>query len=177
MNSNTSKAHALRDAIEEILLAATQPVTSVEIAQRASIQALGVSEVQVQGQLYHMMRNPHLCAFKMVRTRSVREGHTVYEYYNPDVLTGQPKDKITPLATRRPRRKHKAAPVDRVNSPAPHPGEFKFNPEEFLQDIPESARQVGPFPPEPEPAPAAPQRRPRAMSISVGGVTVRIELE
>lgn len=166
----------LREAIEEVLLSASAPLTAMEIAQAPSVAALGVSEQNVQSALYTMHQNPHLCAFKMVRVQASRGDTSAWwEYYNPDVLTTLPKRSDAPRATRRKKPARRRA--DRASLPAAQPGEFKFNPEEFLQDIPESARQVGPFPVEPGSAPVAPERKPRAMSISVGGVTVRIEME
>ena len=150
--SITDETILLREAIEQVLREAARPMTSVQIHEAAAVRELGVSVKRVSHalrELWMLRRKPF--PLGRVDAPTVRPK---WEYYHMDVCN--------PLAYRT----RKPVEVNDVNSePQVQEPEFQFNALELGEN------ELTP--------PAAQVQVPpgvKNITLSVGGVTIRIEL-
>lgn len=160
MDQKTDHSPEVWQAIQIILESATEPLSSVQIVEKARLLGVDVTPTVMAGVLLKSVRSKY--RHKSIRripadkSRTVRDG-TRWAYYNPQV--------IDPYHIKPPESQVAQAPVVEENP-------FKFNPVEL--DAPSAG---GPIPPaEPAPAPEV-QVTPRAVVITLAGVSIRIELE
>lgn len=140
----------LREAIEQVLARAANPMTSVQISEAYEVNSLGLGTRRVTGALGELYkRKRKLFPLARVATAS---GHTQWEYYNPTVCPD-------PLAVA------KAPPkppieLTGLTEPPVRPPAMEFK---GIPDV------------DPEPSINLPPEV-QAVTISVGSITIRIDL-
>lgn len=149
----------LRMAIQEALASAVAPMSGAEVASCAPVASLGLESTRVSHELAQLYKR-RAKLFPICRTWAAT-GKATFEYYNPDVV----RLAVAPREERRmsPRREAPAAPVNGANS------SFEFNPIAFGRD-PDLAPEV------PSAANVSLPSGVKSITLTVGGVVVRIEL-
>lgn len=161
--SRETKDHTLlvRYGIAEALSSATQPMTLPQIAAHPAVASLGVSNTLVSNTIVGMFKNRQLRHTIAKTIATGGERNTRWAYYDP---------RITAVAAK------VAAAAKPAEKPAEKPAivtgsacDFTFNPVEF--DTP-------PTHPPTQGADASFEvpKNAKAVTISIGGVTVRIDL-
>lgn len=154
----SDETELLRMAIQEALASATAPMSGAEVASCAPVANLGLDSHRVSHELSQLYKR-RAKLFPLCRTYAAA-GKATYEYYNPEVV----KMELVPREERRtaPRREDDQAALNAVN---PAPSEFQFDPVSFAAEpVPTSDANVS--------VPAGV----RSITLTVGGVVVRIEL-
>lgn len=158
-NRISPKVSALRLAIRDVLAMATEPLTSPQIAGTLAVQQTGASIVEVSNALYNLMRLKRK-AFPLKRLANPGKGQAQWQYYNPTVI--KPLSVASKVVSAPPTRGEDAT-LENTKVP-----EFHFNP--WLEQ-PEPIR-----PGQPDEGVVVTQGV-KAVTVTVGGVVIRIELE
>lgn len=150
----TEKTQLIRTALESVLMDATRPMGATELYQHPDIAALGVSDKDVSNQLFQISKVKDK-PFQLRRVFLPAAGSSQkWGYYIQGV--------VPVVEDRRPEKPKPADPPAPVSGA---PEDFTFNPVEFAPVCPEPGDAKVTVPP-----------GVKCITLTVGGVGIRIEL-
>ncbi|OWT55244.1 hypothetical protein [Candidimonas nitroreducens] len=144
----TEQTQLVRELVRDVLVTASEPLTANDIAATDAAKGLGFTAIHISNALSHLA-SMRVTPFPIMRRRTHGKGNALWEYYDPT--------RIRPTPTTKPNVPRRKAKVRHQSTPAALPSVATTS-QGYATSTPDAGQA-------------------KAIVLSLGGVSVRIELE